>query len=114
VRDDRERILDMLEAVERIKRQAAKGRPAFERDELLQVWIVHWLLIIGEAAARLGRAFHMAHPVVPWAQVVAMRNVLVHDYFGIDLEEVWLVVERDLPQLEKQLRDVADELGRNT
>ncbi|MBI5709385.1 MAG: DUF86 domain-containing protein [Candidatus Eisenbacteria bacterium] len=110
MRDQRERILDMLEAIERIERQAAKGRRAFEQDELIQVWIVHWLQIVGEAAAKLGRDFHEAHPSVPWSKVVAMRNVLVHDYFGIDLEEVWQVVGRDLQSLERQLRILAAEL----
>ena len=58
--------------------------------------MVHHLQIIGEAAAQLGREFHAAHPEVPWARIVAMRNVLVHEYFGVDLNEVWNVVERDL------------------
>jgi uncharacterized protein with HEPN domain len=49
MRDRRERILDMLEAVERIERYAAKGRSEFEKDELIQTWVVHHLQIIGEA-----------------------------------------------------------------
>ena len=55
------------------------------------------LQIIGEAAASLGRDFHEAHPQVPWPQIVAMRNVSIHEYFGVDLGEVWKTVERDLP-----------------
>jgi uncharacterized protein with HEPN domain len=79
----------MLEAIERIDRYAEKGREAFEKDELIQNWFVHHLQIVGEAAAKLGRRFHEDHPELPWAQIVGMRNVLVHDYFGVDLEEVW-------------------------
>lgn len=96
MRDPRERLRDILDAIARIERYKAKGREAFESEELIQVWTVHHLQIIGEAAAQLGREFHAAHPEIPWAQIIAMRNVLVHDYFGIDLNELWNVVERDL------------------
>ena len=82
MRDEKERLGDMLEAIERIERHAARGRNAFEHDELIQNWFVHHRQIIGEAAAKLGRDFHDAHPGIPWAEIVAMRNVLVHDYFG--------------------------------
>mgnify|MGYP001584070890 CR=1 FL=1 len=114
MRVESERILDMLEAIERIRRHAARGRAAFEHDELIQTWIVHHLQIIGEAAARMSSSFRDAHPAIPWAQVIAMRNVLVHDYFGIDLEEVWQAVERDLPRLEQELRAIASRAGRRT
>ena len=113
MRDQRERLLDMLEAIERIERYAAKGRVEFEKDELIQTWMVHHLQIVGEAAAKLGREFHEQHPSIPWPQVVAMRNVLIHDYFGVDLEEVWRVVERDLPELKNKLERLADEAEKN-
>ena len=113
MRDPRERILDMLEAIERIERYAAKGRVEFEKDELIQTWMVHHLQIVGEAAPKLGREFHEQHPSIPWPQVVAMRNVLIHDYFGIDLEEVWRVIERDLPELKKKLERLIDEPEKN-
>ncbi len=108
--DPRERILDMLEAIERIERHAAKGRAEFEKDELIQSWMVHHLQIVGEAAAKLGRDFQEQHSSIPWPQIVAMRNVLVHDYFGVDLEEVWRVVERDLPELKNKLKRLMENL----
>ena len=110
MREPRERLLDMLEAIERIERYAAKGRGEFEKDELIQTWVVHHLQIVGEAAAKLGSDFHEQHASIPWPQVVAMRNVLVHDYFGVDLEEIWRVVERDLPDLKNKLKRLADQL----
>lgn len=108
--DPRERILDMLEAIERIERHAAKGRAEFEKDELIQSWMVHHLQIVGEAAAKLGRDFLEQHSSIPWPQIVAMRNVLVHNYFGVDLEEVWRVVERDLPELKNKLKRLMENL----
>ena len=97
MREPQERLRDILDAIAGIERYAARGRDAFDQNELIQVWIVHHLQIIGEAAAQLSRKFHDAHPEVPWPQIVAMRNILVHEYFGVDLGEVWNAVERDLP-----------------
>ena len=106
MRNDREYLLDILEAIGRVERYAARGRDAFDREELVQTWIVHHLQIIGEAARKLSSEFRAAHPEIPWAEIVAMRNVLVHDYFGIDEEEVWSAVQRDLPELKRKIEAI--------
>jgi len=103
MRDDRERLLDVQEAIERIERYTARGQEAFERDELIQTWVIHHLQIIGEAARALSPSFLQQHPEVPWPQIIGMRNILVHHYFGIDVAVVWSVVERDLPLLKQQM-----------
>ena len=109
--DDRERLEDILEAVARIERYASRGREVFIQDELVQVWIVHHMQIIGEAARKASAALRDSHPEVPWSQVVAMRNILVHDYFGVDIEEVWAAVVRDLPDLKRKIEVILRELG---
>jgi uncharacterized protein with HEPN domain len=103
VRNDRERLLDIIEAIDRIEKYASTGEIAFVRDELIQTWIVHHIQIIGEAARGLSSDFRDQHPEVPWPQIVAMRNILVHAYFGIDLALVWSVVQKDLPLLRAQV-----------
>jgi uncharacterized protein with HEPN domain len=103
-------LKDILDAIVAIERYASRGRQAFEQNELIQVWVIHHLQIIGEAAGRLGRTFHQAHPHVPWPLIVAMRNVLVHEYFGVDLEEIWQTVERDLPSFKKAVETLLREL----
>jgi uncharacterized protein with HEPN domain len=100
---DRQRLEDILEAIERIEKYASGGRESFDRDELVQTWIVHHLQIIGEAVRGLSEEIRSAHPDVPWSQIAAMRNILVHDYFGIDLEEVWAAVARDVPTLKAKV-----------
>ena len=100
---DRQRLEDILEAIERIEKYASGGRATFDRDELVQTWIVHHLQIIGEAVRGVSEEIRSAHPDVPWSQIAAMRNILVHDYFGIDLEEVWAAVARDVPALKAKV-----------
>ncbi len=112
MRDPKERLHDILDALNHIERYTSRGREAFEREELIQVWVVHHLQIIGEAAVRLGRDFHAAHPGVPWARIVAMRNVLVHEYFGVDLNELWNVVHRDLKPIRALVEQLLTELDR--
>ena len=92
MRDDRVYLLDILESIERIEKYTAQGREAFETDELIQIWVVHHIQIIGEATRKLSQGVRTHYSEVPWTQIMAMRNILVHDYFRIDLDEVWLVI----------------------
>jgi len=97
MRNERERLLDILEAIERIEKYAEEGKEVFEADELIQTWIVHHITIIGEACRSLSNEFQANYANVPWTDIIGMRNILVHHYFGIDTDAVWSVVERDLP-----------------
>jgi uncharacterized protein with HEPN domain len=97
VRDPKERLQDMLEAIEHIERYASRGKEAFERDELIQNWMMRHLQILGEAARAMPQEVRERTPHIPWSQMIGMRHILVHDYFRIDTVIVWDVVERDLP-----------------
>jgi uncharacterized protein with HEPN domain len=109
MRDDRERLLDIREAIENIQKYAARGKDAFSEDELIQTWVLHHIQILGEAAARISDEFQEQHPDIPWFKIVGMRNILVHDYFKIDVNAVWSVVENDLPTLYDQIKRILDE-----
>lgn len=110
MRDPRERLRDMVEAIEHIERYASQGRDTFERDELIQNWIVRHLQIIGEAARATPQEVRERATNVPWSKIIGMRHILVHDYFRIDTEIVWDVVEHDLAGLKQALRELLDEL----
>lgn len=109
MRDDRARLEDILQAIGSIARYAVRGRPAFDRDELVQSWMVYHLTLIGEAAARLSPGLRDRHPEIPWLRVIGMRNILIHGYFAIDLEEVWATVERRVPILRTQIEMILRE-----
>jgi uncharacterized protein with HEPN domain len=106
MRDDRQRLLDVQEAIANIEEYATRGKEIFLRDRLIQVWFVHHLQIIGEAAAGLSRELRERNPDIPWGAAIAMRNMLVHEYFGIDLEEVWKAVTQDLPKLMRSVERI--------
>ena len=105
MRDDRERLRDILEAIERIEKYALLGRAKFDADELIQTWILHHIQVIGEACRGLSEEFRSVHPEFPWNRIIGMRNVLVNRYFGIDRDLVWVVVESNLPALKDQVRE---------
>ena len=110
MRSEGERMLDILEAIERIEKYAEEGKQIFESDELIQTWIVHHITIIGEACRTLPEEFQARYANVPWADIVGMRNILVHHYFGIDTEAVWSVVEKDLPELKLNIQVILKSL----
>jgi uncharacterized protein with HEPN domain len=110
MKDDAGRLRDMLEAIDKIALHVGGRRVEFESNELLQVWAVYHLQVVGEAASRISRELLEAHPEVPWSRIVAMRNIIVHDYLSVDMDIVWRAVERDLPPLKKQLQSVLKDL----
>lgn len=103
MRDDRERLLDIAEAIERIERYTIRGRSAFEEDELIQTWVLHHLQIIGEAVRALSSETISSTDEIEWQKIVGMRNILVHNYFSIDTDIVWAVIENDLSRLKSSV-----------
>ena len=110
MRDDRARLTDMVEAIISIEKYAIFGKERFLEDELVRTYIVYHLQILGEAAYKLSQDLRAKHPEVPWPKVLGMRHVLVHDYFRVNYDMVWGVVEADLPSLKAQLQRVRSEL----
>jgi uncharacterized protein with HEPN domain len=103
MRDVSERLRDIQEAIARIMKYTSSGRETFDQNELIQGWVVLHLLNIGEAVRAIPPDFKNNYPEIPWAQINRMRNILVHIYFGVDLDIVWQIVERDLPILKASI-----------
>src|ERR1051325_8728710 len=106
---DQERLFAILECVERIAKYVARGREGFDADELIQYWIVHHLQIIGEAAKNISEAFKQIHSQIPWEKMTRLRNIIVHDYFGLDLEILWRLAQNEVPQLGNQIENLLHE-----
>jgi len=108
MRDDQARLLDILEAIGKIGRYSHIDKDAFDRDELIQTWMVYHLQVIGEAVTQLSDDFRARHPDIPWRAIAAMRHAIVHAYFRVDLDEVWSVAQNDLPGLNARVQEIID------
>ncbi|KAA3601473.1 MAG: DUF86 domain-containing protein [Calditrichaeota bacterium] len=110
MKSDKERFLDVLEAIERIEKYSGQGKTLFDDEELIQNWILHHLQIIGEALSKISHSTKKDNPEIPWKKIKGMRNILVHDYFGIDTKIVWNVVENELPSLKIEITTLINKL----
>ena len=100
MRRDDAYLLDMLAACREARDFGARvDFDAFRANRMAQLAILKAVEIVGEAAARVSPEFAATHPDIPWRAIIGMRNRLVHEYAGIDLERVWETVQRDVPNL---------------
>ncbi len=112
MRRDEAILLDIAKAA-RLALEFAHGldQDAFLEDLKTQSAVSHQLMVLGEAVKRLSDDFCAKHPAVPWRQIAGMRDRLIHGYDVVDLDEVWLVLEKDLPELLTQLEPLLPKPG---
>lgn len=104
MRRDRERILDIMEALDSLARSLVDCKDAeFLSNDLLYSASAHKLTIVGEAAARMSDEIKERYPQVEWRKVIGLRNVLVHEYFGVDRPMVWEVAISEAPLLRDRI-----------
>lgn len=107
MRKDARYLDDIVEAIEHIERYTANGTHVIEQDELIGTWVLYHLQIIGEAVRSLSESLKQAHPEIAWRQVADLRNVLVHQYFDVDMVIVRAIVDRDLTGLKAKVAAIA-------
>jgi uncharacterized protein with HEPN domain len=105
VKDDRLYLHHILERCHRITRFIAPGREAFMESEALQDAVIRNVEVIGEAAKRVSADARGRLPQLEWKAICGMRDVLIHDYIGVDLDEVWNVASSRIPELQAVLEE---------
>ena len=104
-REWRLRVEDILEAIAKIERYIeGLTYEQFQADQKSVDAVVRNLEVIGEAVRHLTSAVEDLPPGVPWLDIAGMRNILIHEYFGVDLNIIWQTVRQDLPELRTQLQ----------
>ncbi len=92
-RDPRAYLEHIRESIERIKSYTRSGRADFHASIVTQDAVIRNLEIIGEATKNLSEEIRAREPAVPWKAIAGMRDVLIHQYFGVDLNTVWITIE---------------------
>lgn len=95
-------ILDAITAINAFVEDISLSE--FTENDLINSAVIKKLEIIGEASNKLSIDYRKEHDKIPWSDIIGMRNVLIHDYVGTDLEGVWFTVKEDLPRLESELK----------
>ena len=109
MRRDKERLQDILNAIAAIDRYTQQGKAAFDKQELIQVWVIHHLQMIGEAANALTSGLKAKYSTVPWPQIIGLRNLLVHEYFRVDPQFIWDIANNDLEPLKVSIQTILED-----
>ena len=100
-------VEDILECIERIEQYVAGLQlAAFKASQITVDATVRNLEVIGEASRNIPEDVKEAHPELEWAKIVGLRNRVVHEYFGVDLDIIWRIVDDELPALKAKMREL--------
>ena len=110
MRDDAVYLRHIAECIRRIEENIAVGKTEFLTSHTNQDAALRNLQTMSEATQRLSDAAKLTQPKVEWSKISAFRNVLVHNYLGIDLELIWKVIEEDLPELKLAVEEILQKL----
>jgi len=111
MKDDRTCLLHILECVRRIEEDTARGREAFFSSHTLQDAVLRNSQILAESTQRLSEDIRARYVEIEWHRIGAFRNVLVHDYLGIDMERIWEITQRDVPDLKNAVQSMPETGG---
>ena len=100
----------ILDAIDKVDTYIAVGHEVFIASSHWQDAVIRQLEIIGEATKRLSKQFCSRHSDVPWRRIAGLRDVLIHDYMGVDINAVWEITQKNLPPLRLQIESILREL----
>lgn len=110
-KDDRLYLFHISESIERISRYTTAGRDAFFKDTMVQDAVLRNLQTLAESTTQLSQAIQDAHSDVEWRAIRGFRNILVHDYLGVNLDRVWNIIREHLPALKAKVDALLKEMG---
>ncbi|QKY70682.1 DUF86 domain-containing protein [Lentibacillus sp. CBA3610] len=106
MKDDNVYLRHILECIENIESYIPNGESDFFSSKLIQDAVIRNLEIVGEATKRISQDFRKQHPQLPWREMAGLRDILIHNYFGVDNGIVWNVIEKEIPTLKEQITDL--------
>jgi uncharacterized protein with HEPN domain len=107
VKDDLAYIDHILDCIRKINEfSQGLSLKEFKSNELVQDAIVRNIEIIGEASKKISKDTKHTYYKIPWKEIAGMRDKLIHDYLGVDVEVVWNTIHKDIPTLDKLIREI--------
>jgi uncharacterized protein with HEPN domain len=111
-RDEKVFIQDIWECIQKIERYTKNiSERQFELNNEKQDAVIRRLEIIGEAVKKLSPDFRKKYPDIPWKKIAGMRDLVIHEYFGVSIGLIWLVATSDIPKLKKEIRKIRKDIG---
>jgi uncharacterized protein with HEPN domain len=112
VKDDRLYLVHILECIARIETYVkGKDEAGFLKDSMLQDAVIRNLQVLSESSRRLSERLKSKYNGLDWSRLAGFRNIVVHDYLGVELDRVWQILEKDLPELKATVIRMQDEVG---
>lgn len=107
---DKAYLHHILDAIQKIESYVIVGRDVFMSTSHWQDAVIRELEIMGEATKHISESLRVQYPDVPWKRIAGLRDVLIHDYMGVDLDAVWEITQKSLPELKQQIEKILSKI----
>ena len=106
MKDDRLYLIHIQECINRIEKYTADGKQVYLMDDQIKDAVMRNLQVLSESTQRLSDGLKEKYPRVDWRSIAAFRNVAVHNYLGVDYEQIWDILKNDIPALKKEITTI--------
>lgn len=107
-------VWDILNSIDEIEEfTVGMSFEGFVKDKKTVNAVIRSLEVLGEAAKKIPSDMRERYPQIPWTRMAGMRDKLIHEYFGVDLEIVWTVIKEELPPLRPKIKQMCDEIDKS-
>jgi uncharacterized protein with HEPN domain len=111
MKDNKLYLLHILECIDKINSYTSSGENEFSKSTLLQDAVMRNLEIIGEATKNISLDLRQKHPQIPWRKMAGLRDILIHNYMGVNIRTVWNIVKNELPAVKKDVQNLLQDMS---
>ncbi|UCG70087.1 MAG: DUF86 domain-containing protein [Thermoplasmata archaeon] len=110
-RNNRLYVKDILESIKRIENYISdQSYDEFIKNDMIRDAVLRNLEVIGEAAKNIPDAIREKYPDVPWKRIIGLRNIVIHEYFGVDFENIWKIIKENIPEIKPFIEKIHEKM----